>query len=311
MARSSDNTERFARAALGYSGRFVWQRAGTDRRIVPLLREALARLDERDSIVRTRLLSRLAGALRDEPTLEQRDQLSAEAVAMAYRIGDASTAAYTLTARATAIWGPDSADEQVLLGDEIARFAEEANEPDRLADALWIRFEALLCVGRGGEVRAVADMHERLSEEVRQPSHRWYSGVMRTIVLLLEGQLERAEVVIETTHAAGERAQSWDAEVSYLMALTLLRREQGRLGEVERPLADALSQYPGYRLFRCLLCLVYLETGRVDDADADCARHRHTRRRRASARQRLALRDDDPRGCGRPPRRRGPCVDRV
>ncbi len=100
LARQSPDAEQFARAALGYGGRFVWWRAGTDTKIIPLLHEALAGLPEEDSALRVRLLARLAGARRDEPAMEPRDRLSAEAVAIAARIGDPATSAYALIARA-------------------------------------------------------------------------------------------------------------------------------------------------------------------------------------------------------------------
>ncbi len=62
MARQLGEREQLARAALGYGGRFVWMRAGTDAKIIPLLREALTLLSEDDSELRVRLLARLAGA---------------------------------------------------------------------------------------------------------------------------------------------------------------------------------------------------------------------------------------------------------
>ena len=57
LARQIGDVERLARAALGYSGRFVWMRAGSDTKIIPLLHEALAALPEGDSALRVRLLA--------------------------------------------------------------------------------------------------------------------------------------------------------------------------------------------------------------------------------------------------------------
>ena len=91
---------------------------------------------------------------------------------------------------------------------------------------------------------------------------------MRTSVLLLDGRLDEAEAQAEQTYAEGLRAQSWDAGAAHLLALSALRREQGRLAELEEDLIDAGSLYPGYRLFRCVLALVCLESGRAEDARA-------------------------------------------
>ena len=49
VARKLDAPEQLARAALGYGGRFVWFRAGSDRRLIPLLEDALEALPARES----------------------------------------------------------------------------------------------------------------------------------------------------------------------------------------------------------------------------------------------------------------------
>ena len=107
LARTACLPETFARAALGYGGTTGWQRAGDDTRLVPLLEEALAALGENGADARARLLARLAGALRDEPSLEPRSSLSREAVEIARRLGDKETLAYALTSLFMATWGPD------------------------------------------------------------------------------------------------------------------------------------------------------------------------------------------------------------
>ena len=46
----------------------------------------------------------------------------------------------------------------------------------------------------------------------------------------------------------------------------VLRREQGRLAEVEELIRDAADRYPGYRSFRCFIPLLDWELGREEDA---------------------------------------------
>ena len=91
---------------------------------------------------------------------------------------------------------------------------------------------------------------------------------MHTSMVLLEGRLDEAERQAEQTYTEGQRAQSWDAGAAHLLALGALRREQGRLAELEDDLIEAGSLYPGYRLFRCVLALACLEAGRPDEAHA-------------------------------------------
>lgn len=85
---------------------------------------------------------------------------------------------------------------------------------------------------------------------------------------LMEGPLTGAEALIDETRRAGRAAVGWDAEVSYRLAVAFLRWEEGRLPEMEGLVARSVSEYPGYRLFRCLLALVHAEAGRPDVAAA-------------------------------------------
>jgi len=50
----------------------MWARAASDGQLAPLLEEGLAALVEEDVELRARLLARLAGVLRDEPSRDRR-----------------------------------------------------------------------------------------------------------------------------------------------------------------------------------------------------------------------------------------------
>ena len=161
LARRLGLADELARAAIGYGGRFAWLRAGDDERIVPLLEQALAALPPGDSIPRARLLARLAGALRDEPSIERRDDLSREALEMARRLGDPGTLSYAILARWPSIGGPDRTAEMQDLVRELRGIAIEGNDRERLADSLWF---TLIDVTTSGRHR---DGHPRRDGRVR------------------------------------------------------------------------------------------------------------------------------------------------
>jgi serine/threonine protein kinase len=73
----------------------------------------------------------------------------------------------------------------------------------------------------------------KLAEELRQPSQYWFVAMYQALLVLLEGDLARAEILIEDALSLGDRAQSWNAAVTHRMQLYALRSEQGRLEEVE------------------------------------------------------------------------------
>ena len=102
----------------------------------------------------------------------------------------------------------------------------------------------------------------RAAQELGQPSQLWYAGVIKTILAMSDGRFGDAESLIDETMGYGRRAQAWDAEASRLLALFVLRREQGRLDELEDEVRRMLVTHPGYRSLRCMLLVLLLEIGR-------------------------------------------------
>jgi pentatricopeptide repeat protein len=267
IATRLDEPALLARAAVGYSGRFPWLRAGIDRQVIPLLKQALDALGNEDSVLRVLLLSRLAGALRDQPSPEPRASIGAEAVSTARRIGDPETLTYALLAQWGAIaLGPDGVEKHDAFAEELDRLADQVGDRELAMNPGWIRFIACMTRAEVGEARAQQELYARLAGELGQPSQRWYVGVMATILALQDGRFHEAERLIEDTMEAGREAQAWDAEASRLFALFILRREQGRLAEIEGELRRALITHPGYRSIRCMLLSTLCELGRIDEA---------------------------------------------
>lgn len=267
IARASGDGVRLAQAALGYGGRIVWIRAGRDKRVVALLDEALAALPEEDSIIRARVAARLAGALRDDWSRTERDAISAQALAMARRLGDPTTLASALAARYTAIWGPDTVDEMSSLADE-AESLTVGGDAEREIEARWLQFVVFMMAGDIDSCRIQQQENKRLAEELRQPSQRWYSSVMRDVQALMIGPLHHVEEMLEETRATGATAQAADAEASYRLALLQLRGEQGRHAEVESEALDGLRDFPGYRLFQAWHALIQAQNGELAAASA-------------------------------------------
>jgi tetratricopeptide (TPR) repeat protein len=267
IARRMGSAEHLARAALGYGG-LVWQRAGDDPRLIPLLEEALGALSAEDGDLRVRVLSRLSGALRDEADRGRRDVLSGEAVDMARRLGDPDTLAYALVARYTAIWGPDNAPELLELATEIVALAKGIGDRDRLLEGTLVRHKALMALGDLRAARTELAAATRLAEELRQPSQLWYVAADRSALALLEGRFEEAEGLIERALDIGRQAQRMEAHSTYTLQMWSLRREQGRLEEVLALVRGGDEDFPWYPLFRCCLANVYAELGEKGRARA-------------------------------------------
>jgi hypothetical protein len=93
-------------------------RAGRDAQLVPLLERGLRAAPVDEIELRARLLARLAGAFRSEPSRARRDALSRQALELARASGNEVALAFALDGRAAAVIAPDTSAEYLALGTE-------------------------------------------------------------------------------------------------------------------------------------------------------------------------------------------------
>jgi DNA-binding SARP family transcriptional activator len=266
LARAAELPEQLARAALGYGGRFVWARAGTDEHLVPFLESALTALGEDESPLRVRLLARLAGALRDQHDREPRAALSQQALDVARRIGDPATLAYALDGRCMAIFWPENPEERIAIASELIQLADEVGDRERAAAARYYRMMFLLELGDMPAVRAGVDAYSRLAEELRQPAQLWLLVATRATLALFEGRFDEADALIDRALALGEQAQGADAVLSHRIHAFTLRWQRGDLDGLEEILTRSAAEYPARPMFRCMLARLYTDLDREADA---------------------------------------------
>ena len=246
----------------------AWARASTDPALVPLLERALAAVGTDDSRERVGLLARLAAASRDDADRDRRVALANEAVEIAERIGDPVTLAHALEGHWIAAEGPAELSHGIEVAKQVISLGEQIGDKERvfgghdfLVHVHWTRADRVA-------VDVLLDSAKELADELRQPAQRWWVGTARTMLAIMEGRFEQAEQLIAQTLAMGERALSWNAQVSYRLQLFALRRAQGRLAELEEMVARSVHEYPTLLRFRCALAHLYAELGRERDARA-------------------------------------------
>lgn len=266
-ARRTGAASQLARAALGYGGRFVWARAGNDPHTVPLLQDALVMLGESDDQLRVRLLTRLSGALRSSPDREQSDALSRQAVEMARRLGDVATLGYALVGRFCAIWWPENAEARLQIVWEAIEVAQVAGDVELEALAQMEAAGALAELGRMREAAARAENLERRAHELRQPAQQWLASAMGAELALFAGNFERAEPqILENLHLKSHPTLAADHVSAATVQLFILRRDQGRVAEMEEMVRAAIDEFPWYPYHRAELALLLAELGRTKEA---------------------------------------------
>ena len=268
LAEARGSPQQLARAALGYGSRLSWDVSRDDTYLAPLLERALDTLGDQDSALRVRLLARLAGGpLRDASVSPARKEaLSEEALGLARGTGDAATIAYALAGYIAAHHSPEHAHEQVRLAGELIQAATEAGDVERALEGHMHRAEALLELGEIEAAKADGEAMARLAKDLRQPSQDWMVAELRAQHALLEGRFADAERFMAEALSLGERAESWNATVSYRLQLYMLRRHQGRLDETEEVVRRSVDDYPTYPIWRCVLAHMAAELGYQDES---------------------------------------------
>ena len=304
-ARQLGDAVLLTRAALGVAGPWSALSRSDPGRVGAARRGAGGRCPEEDSPLRARLLARMSLELYYAGEPELRLSLSDEAVAIARRTGDLRTLATCLDARHYALWLPENVEERLEVAAELRSVAEETGDPElELQGAGWTIID-LMELGDIDGVDIQIAAASKLAEALHRPIWLWWTSLFRGARAQLAGDFDEAERLAQETLAIGQRGQAENALHYYAQAMFNIRREQGRLAEVEGAVRGFIELYPAIPAWRGALALLLIELGRPDEARAEFEQRRRGRLRRLPQRRELADRDHaDGRGLRRPGRRR-------
>lgn len=213
-----------------------------------------------------KLLARLACAHRSDKEREVGAELSAEALAIARRIGDPATLAYALDARYGATFWYDNAGERIELADQEMVVARGSGSKERILHALAGRLGALLELGRIGDAEATLDDLTRLADEIRQPAQQWIAASTRAMLALFRGEFDLAEGLMRDELRVGGSAMPAYADAAFRSHNAWLRKEQGRFDGLEATMQRAAEEISWYPMYRCFTAELYADLGREADA---------------------------------------------
>jgi predicted ATPase/class 3 adenylate cyclase len=250
LARQFKDSHRLAEAALrvgevGYGGAYM-EAWSFDPVKAELLDEALAALGEQETLLKVRVLARLAAALYLSPfdSLARRKSLSGEAVELARRLGDGPTLAYALHARHLAVWAPDNLDERISLSAEIIELARQAGDYSlEITGHVW-RIADLFEMGDLSGADREIDAHEELAARVGYLQFIAHGLMFRATQAMLRGAFTDAEALAARSLALGEQVGDVNVRISHHVQMAVLRAMQGRPGEVTAYFEPAGRDHP-------------------------------------------------------------------
>jgi tetratricopeptide (TPR) repeat protein len=268
-ARQLGDPERLAETALAYAAIPQSSVTQVEHDCCSVLEEALAAQPEDAVVPRTRLLARLAAFLASEPRRQaEAVELATQALAAARSAGDDHAVLETLLPlnRALRLQGTTPPERRLAVNAESTALAAALGDPVFETVAHGQRIATLLELGRGAEVDAEVERYAALSGRLRMPALHWIVPVLRAMQQLLRGELDRVETTALGALPIATRVPGSVAPGVLAVLLFVLRREQGRLAEVEAAMRGLVESYPEHPGPRAWLALLFAEGDRIDDA---------------------------------------------
>jgi tetratricopeptide (TPR) repeat protein len=264
IARELGDGQQLAQAALGFATLRHYTTSDTAK--IGLLEEALDALGEEDSVLRARVLGRLASASYYAYPARERDRLSRSAVAVARRIGDGDALSRVLLERYHTLAGPDDVEERLAASLETVRLAEATGSVSVACEAHLQAHVDLLILGDVPQADRELALAEHSAQEHRFGHHRWRAVVARAGRALMMGDPLLAEELAERALTIARSAVVADAALVYAGQVFSIRRAQGRLAELVAMTSSATVQYPDVPIWRIALMAIQAELGELDAA---------------------------------------------
>jgi predicted ATPase len=265
-ARQLGAPESLAHAAMGFE-EATWRPGLPGGAAVHLLEMALEALGEQDSVLRARVLSSLARALVFAGTQERGMGVGRAAIEMARRIGDTSALLVALKAVLHTAVGPELLHERLAYATEMLHIAQQTQEIEKAIQGYFWRIICLLEIGDIPTVDAEVEALTQLAEGLKQPFYQYLALTLRIVRLLLEGKWQAAEQIAYQSLTLGRRLQGQDPAGTFGIQMFTIRREQGRLREIEPVLRSFVQRHSLASAWRPGLALLYSELGLQEARD--------------------------------------------
>ena len=260
-ARERDAAVQLGRAALGLGERY-WEGNATDPRFAPLIAGAVRSLSGEDSRLCARLMGRMAEIQHFAAEPGFGTQVSADALAMARRVGETETLVMTLMSRHVTLLHIEHIEERMRLSEEV--LALSGQHRALRAEALHWHLYDLQEFGLPEGARRVHGELVALGEELRQPLLEHLAVGWQGVFAQLAGDVDAAEALAVRSFELAHRAQVGYGSSFLSGMLFTLRRQQGRVAEL-LPAMDALITGRSARhSWTAARALALVETGAIE-----------------------------------------------
>jgi class 3 adenylate cyclase len=261
------DTERLVAAALANDRGFYSAIGAIDTDKVGVLERALDLLPAGHHD-RALVLATLCSELAHGSSLERRQALADEAVAIARSSGDDAVIVRVLNHLHVPLQVPS------LLDLALARTADALVRAERVGDPVLVfwaaqwRTETAARAGDIDEMDRCLAIHGSMAEQLDQPIFNWGHTFVRGLRAQIAGDCDQAERLAAEALRIGTEGGQLDAAIFFGTQLMIVSGQRGTMGELTPLIEQIAAETPDISrgLFASLLAKAHVEGDRTDDA---------------------------------------------
>ncbi len=268
LAREAGDTKAFIRSTLGFdAAQFLSAKPLAES--LPLLTEAMGKIDPNDQSSRCQLLSRLARAHSLVGDSKNSSKCHAEGVNLARRLGDKNSL-FELSVLSfltpTTVKSVTESNDRTARVDELKRLSADINDDDARGRALTIDVYVSTELGNRARADRAVDGLEQLGTLRQRLNVLWLARMARAMMAILDGRFTTAEALAGEALSLGRQTHGTEVEGVYGMQMFAIRREQSRLSEVAPVIRHFIEENPDETTWSPGFALVAADLGYRDAA---------------------------------------------
>jgi DNA-binding SARP family transcriptional activator/tetratricopeptide (TPR) repeat protein len=239
---------------------------GADPELVRALTEAIALLPDDEIDHQVWLRSMLVSVLVESADAARKEQLSAEALAIARRSGQSGLLASALHARRLAMWRRDCLEARLPIALDAIDHAHRAGDVHLELTAMLLAMTDLLESGRVDAQLAMLTSFQERAATLHSPLYDVYSDFLQSCRMLTVGDYDAAEATANRALDAGLSSHGSNTEMAHAGQMFCLVWDRGQLGDVVDFVAATAAANPTIPIWTIALVGALAAAGRLDEA---------------------------------------------
>lgn len=258
-------TDRLVAAALASDRGFFSAAGAINSDNIEVLELALARLPA-DHPDRALVLATLCQELTYGSPLDRRVALADEALAIARSAGNDAVIVRVLNLLTIPLRVPPLLQQSLTRTADALALAERLGDPVQLFYALGKRASVVACAGDIDQMDQCLERAQLLADRLGQPGLNWAVSYQRAARALLAGDLEQAELLAAKAFNIGTSAGEPDVGMYFNAQVVGISARRGTLGDIASLIAQTVSENPGIPALLGTLARAYVQSGEISAA---------------------------------------------